>query len=47
LEFFLKKCFYADDWESYREVIPKEKLTAGKEYTIEIEQNNSKTYKIC
>ena len=33
--------FYADDWEVYKEVIPKEKLTTGKEYTIGIEQNNS------
>ena len=34
-------CFNSDDWESYKEVIPAEKLTAGKEYTIGIEQNNS------
>jgi len=33
--------FYSDDWKSYKEVIPAEKLAAGKEYTIGIEQNNS------
>jgi len=32
---------YADNWESYTEVIPDEKLTTGKQYTIGIEQNNS------
>ena len=33
--------FYSDYWESYTEVIPKHKLTIGKQYTIGIEQNNS------
>ena len=35
------KRFYTDNWEVYREVIPAEKLTQGKKYTIGIEQNNS------
>ena len=35
--------FYADDWTSYTEVIPKEKLWIGKKYTVGIEQNNSNT----
>ena len=35
------KHFYTDNWEVYREVIPAEKLTQGKKYTIGIEQNNS------
>ena len=33
--------FYTDDWESYGKVIPAEKLTTGKKYTVGIEQNNS------
>ena len=35
------KHYYTDDWEVYRKVIPNEKLTQGKKYTIGIEQNNS------
>jgi len=35
------KHYYTDDWEVYREVIPTEKLTQSKKYTIGIEQNNS------
>ena len=35
------KHYYTDDWEVYREVIPAEKLTQSKKYTIGIEQNNS------
>jgi insertion element IS1 protein InsB len=33
--------FYTDDWAAYRQVIPPEKLTQGKKYTVGIEQNNS------
>ena len=33
--------YYTDDWDVYRKVIPNEKLTQGKKYTIGIEQNNS------
>jgi insertion element IS1 protein InsB len=33
--------FYTDDWDVYREIIPKEKLTQGKKHTVGIEQNNS------
>ena len=33
--------FYSDDWESYKKVIPSEKLSTGKKYTVGIEQNNS------
>jgi len=33
--------FYSDDWESYEKVIPSEKLSTGKKYTVGIEQNNS------
>ena len=33
--------FYSDDYEAYKEVIPKEKLTTDKKHTIGIEQNNS------
>jgi insertion element IS1 protein InsB len=40
LEKFVKH-YYTDDWEVYKEVIPAEKLTQGKKYTIGIEQNNS------
>ena len=35
------KHYYTDDWEVYREIIPKEKLTQSKKHTIGIEQNNS------
>jgi insertion element IS1 protein InsB len=40
LEKFVKH-YYTDDWEVYNKVIPSEKLTQGKKYTIGIEQNNS------
>ena len=40
LKYFVKH-YYTDDWEVYREVIPAEKLTQSKKYTIGIEQNNS------
>ena len=33
--------FYTDDLEVYRQIIPQEKLTQGKRYTVGIEQNNS------
>ena len=33
--------FYSDYWESYAKVIPVEKLSTGKQYTIGIEQSNS------
>jgi len=33
--------YYTDDYDVYREVIPSEKLTQSKKYTIGIEQNNS------
>ena len=35
------KHYYTDNWDVYRKVIPAEKLTQGKKYTIGIEQNNS------
>ena len=35
------KHYYTDDWKVYRKIIPNEKLTQGKKYTIGIEQNNS------
>ncbi|MDR2146744.1 MAG: hypothetical protein LBE91_09840 [Tannerella sp.] len=35
------KHYYTDDWEVYREIIPHEKLTQGRKYTVGIEQNNS------
>lgn len=35
------KHYFTDNWEVYNEVIPAEKLTQGKKYTIGIEQNNS------
>ncbi|GHT80565.1 hypothetical protein FACS189467_3030 [Bacteroidia bacterium] len=35
------KHYYTDDREVYRKVIPPEKLTQSKKYTIGIEQNNS------
>ena len=41
LKYYVKD-YHTDDWEVYRKVIPNEKLTQGKKYTIGIEQNNSK-----
>jgi IS1 family transposase len=35
------KYYYTDDYDIYRKVISREKLTQGKKYTIGIEQNNS------
>ena len=35
------KHYYTDDWAVYKKIIPEEKLTQGKKYTIGIEQNNS------
>jgi insertion element IS1 protein InsB len=35
------KHYYTDEWEVYGEIISKEKLTQGKKYTADIEQNNS------
>jgi insertion element IS1 protein InsB len=40
LKHFVKH-YYTDTFKVYREVIPAEKLTQSKKYTIGIEQNNS------
>jgi len=35
------KHYYTDSWDVYKKIIPLEKLTQNKKYTIGIEQNNS------
>ena len=37
----MKVVFYADHWDVYAKIIPKEQHVAGKKYAIGIEQNNS------
>ena len=37
----LDAMFYTEDWSSYSKAIPVTILTTGKQYTVDIEQNNS------
>ena len=40
LEPFGIKKFYTDDWATYQQYLPKDKLTTGKKYTQKIEQKH-------
>ena len=40
----LKNCiFYTDNWDAFAEVLPPERHIIGKEYTTDIERDNSNT----
>ena len=40
----LKDCtFYTDNWDAFAEVLPPERHIVGKQYTIDIEHDNSNT----
>ena len=41
----LETCvFYADDWDVFAKVLPKERHVIGKAHTVTIEQDNSNTW---